>query len=67
MLCPINQALLTAYLVAAEEFFLAVGRLSQTLTHGQFSAAMEQIEETRLRCVRAREAMQEHRREHGCR
>lgn len=67
MVCRINQELLTEYLVAAEDFFQAVGKLSLPLTHSQFRAAMDKVEQTKLRCVRAREAMQEHRREHRCR
>jgi len=67
MVCMTDMALLHDYFDAAEDFYNEVKRLNRPLRHKDFERVLEDVRQARARCVRAREMLEEHRREHGCR
>jgi hypothetical protein len=67
MVCMTDMALLHDYLEAADDFFDEVKHLNGQLSHEEFQKVIEDVHRARVECLRAREMMEQHRREHGCR
>ena len=68
MSCPTAHTLFDDYSNATMEFFEAADRLSVLVgQHEEFAQAKKQTDRTREKCRTAREALERHWEEHGCR
>lgn len=65
--CGEDVRLLEEFAVAAEAYFDAVKTLQKSYGEAGILKAFEFVELTRNDCVAAREAVEGHRKEHGCR
>jgi hypothetical protein len=65
--CCEDFRLLEEFACATEEYFDAVKNLQNSQSETGIFHAFESAEKARRDCVSAREAVQRHRQEHGCR
>lgn len=66
-ICPIDIALLEDFAAAAEAYLDTVNSLQDCTGPEDILRAFRMSEQARQDCVAAREAVERHRREHGCR
>ena len=68
MICRKDLELLFDYLAASDAYFELVDSLAcEQPEEYPFLNKRKQIEDAREACIRAREVMERHRKEHGCR